>query len=69
MSIAVTSGVVYQLHRQVFPLLDMASGDNINVVNHPTTPNVAITNLNVLTDDADGAMVADAVKFVYKGSS
>jgi hypothetical protein len=52
--VAVTSGVVYQLHRQTFPALDMSSGDDIHIVNHPTDPFITVTNLNTQTVDTNG---------------
>jgi hypothetical protein len=55
--VAVTGGYTYQLHKQSFPALDMATGDDIHVVNHPTTPYVTTTNLNTqLTDASGGAL-------------
>lgn len=51
------AGMVYQLHLQSFPALDMATGDDIHVVNDSVAPYKTITNLNSeLTDAAGGAL-------------
>ena len=50
----VTGGYAYQLHKQPFPALNMATGDDIHVVNHPTTPYVTTANLNTQLTDASG---------------
>lgn len=47
-----TSGEVYQLHKYTFPAMDTEVSDDIHVVNHFTTPYVAITNLNTQVADA-----------------
>lgn len=52
--IAVTSGVVYELHRQIFLAKDMATGDHIHVVNNFTTPYIDISNLNTQLSDSQG---------------
>ena len=44
-TIANTSWVVYQLHDQVFPALDMASWDTLHIVNDSTTAFKEVTNL------------------------
>ncbi len=49
-----TSGHVWQMHKQTFPIQDMVAGGNIHVVNDPTTPYRLTTNLNDLTVDSDG---------------
>ncbi|GAJ08425.1 unnamed protein product, partial [marine sediment metagenome] len=49
-----TSGVVYQMHRQTFPALDMETGDDIHVVNDDTEAYVTVTNLADITTDASG---------------
>lgn len=54
----VTGGFTFQLHKQSFPALDMATGDDIHVVNHPTTPYVTTTNLNTQLTDASGGSLA-----------
>jgi hypothetical protein len=50
-----TSGNVYQLHLQTFPVQDMSIGDDIHVVNDPTTPYRTTTNLNDITEFSDGS--------------
>lgn len=52
--VAVTAGVVFQLHRQSFAALNLATGDHLHVVNHNTTPYLATTNLNTLLADSNG---------------
>lgn len=51
----VTSGKVYQLHKQTFPSQDMTTGDGVHVVNDPTTPYRSTTNLNDITVYSDGS--------------
>jgi hypothetical protein len=51
--LSVTAGYVYQLHRQAFSSQDMSSGDDIHVVNHPTSPYDTITDLNTQLVDAN----------------
>lgn len=53
-TIDVTSGKVWQLHKQTFPQLQMSVSDDIHIVNHPSTPYVTVTNLNGQTSDANG---------------
>jgi hypothetical protein len=50
----VTSGQVYQMHKQTFPALSMSTGADIHVVNDPVTPFRSTTNLNDITVDALG---------------
>jgi hypothetical protein len=50
----VTSGQVYQLHKQTFPAISMSTGGDIHVVNDPVTPFRSTTNLNDITVDALG---------------
>jgi len=50
-----TSGNVYQLHIQTFPVHDMASGDDIHVVNDPDVAYRTTTNLNDITEFSDGS--------------
>jgi hypothetical protein len=52
--VAVTSGVVYQMHRQTFPAIDMQAGGDIHVVNNFADPYVTVTNLNGQTSDSLG---------------
>lgn len=49
-----TSGTVQQLYDHTFPAFDTETGDNIFVVNDPTTPYNSITNLNVISVDSNG---------------
>jgi hypothetical protein len=49
-----TSGKVYQMHLQTFPAQDMSTGDDIHVVNDPTTPYRTTDNLNDISVDSDG---------------
>jgi len=50
-----TAGVVFQLHTQSFPALDMdAASDPLYVVNEPGTAYNQITNINTLTQDSAG---------------
>ena len=51
-TVAVTSGSVYQLHKQAYPALDMATGEDIHIVNHPITPYVGVLDLNTQLVDA-----------------
>ncbi len=52
--VAVTSGVISQLHRHTFPAFDTSATDIIHVPNHFTTPFLTTSNLNVLLNDALG---------------
>lgn len=55
--VAISAGVVFQMHRHAVAATDMGSGDKALVVNHNTTPYTAITDLNTqLTDSAGGSM-------------
>lgn len=51
-TLAVSSGVVYQLHRQTFSAI--ADPAEINILNHSTTPHVEITDLASITEISDG---------------
>jgi len=53
--IATTAGKVFQMHKQIFPAQDMSTGDYIHVVNDPTTPYRATSNLNDITEYSDGS--------------
>lgn len=50
-----TAGSVWQLHLHDFPALDMSTGDDIHVVNDPTTAYRTTTNLNDITEFSDGS--------------
>jgi len=52
--LAVTSGAVYQMHKNQFPALDMSTGDHVHVVNDSVSPYKQVTNLNQLDLDAQG---------------
>lgn len=49
-----TGGIVFQLHEHNFPALDMATGNHLHVVNHPTVPFEDTVNLNTQILDALG---------------
>lgn len=53
-NIAVTSGHVWQAHRQTFPALDTAVSDDMHIVNHNTTPYLTVSDLNGQYIDAEG---------------
>lgn len=53
--LSVTEGKVYQMHLQIFPSLDMASGDDVHVWNDPVLPYRTTTNLNDITVYSDGS--------------
>ena len=55
--VSTTSGKVWQMHEQTFPAQDMSSGDDIHVVNDPTTPYRTTDNLNDLTVDSEGGSI------------
>jgi hypothetical protein len=48
-------GKVYQMHAQTFEAQDMATGDDIHVVNDPITAYRTTTNLNDITQYSDGS--------------
>ena len=50
-----TSGQVWQMHKQTFVASDMATGGDIHVVNDPTTPYKAVTNLNDYDEYSTGS--------------
>ncbi len=53
--IATTAGEVYQMHRQTFVAQNMSTGDDIHVVNDPTTPYRTTSNLNDVTAYSTGS--------------
>lgn len=66
--IAVTSGVVYQLHRHTFPALDMQTGDDIHIVNDSVSPYDTVTNLNTqILDSVGGSLSNKHFSFVVWG--
>ena len=65
--VSITSGEVYQLHKQDFPAMSMPT-DLINVVNNPISPYIAVDNLNGQTLDANGDPLANfSFSFVVWG--
>lgn len=66
-----TSGIVYQLHKQQFPTLDIAT-DGIYIANHPTTPYLKITDLGDVearqTTTGDAIINNDRFSYVIWGS-
>jgi len=52
--VSTTSGVIYQMHKHIFPAFDTETGDSLKVVNHSTTPFQSITNINTQILDANG---------------
>ena len=66
--IAVSAGVVKQLHDQNFPASDMALGDSVHIINDPTAPYKKLTNLNAQTTDSlGGALANSSFKIVVWG--
>jgi hypothetical protein len=66
--VAVTGGMVWQMHLQTFPAQDMQTGDDIHVVNDFTTPYTTITNLNTeLTDAENASLSGRSFSFVVWG--
>lgn len=53
-TVAVTGGKVYQLHIHDFSAMNTNTGDHVHAPNHNTTPYLEVSNLNVLTSDANG---------------
>ena len=50
-----TAGTALQLHSHDFPAFDTATGDDIHIVNHPTTPYLTVTDFEtILVDSAGG---------------
>lgn len=65
---SVTSGFVYQIHKQSYPALDMETGDDLHVLNDFTAPNKTITNINGEILDALGNALSNrAFSFVFGG--
>lgn len=61
-----TAGIVYQLHQQTFPALNVLT-DGIYIANHPTTPYIKITDLASATAriTATGTPIANGDRFSY----
>lgn len=55
-----TGGTALQLHVNTFPSVDTETGDDIHVVNDPTTPYKSITNLNItnISQDSTGGSLS-----------
>lgn len=51
---AMTAGTALQLHVNSFTALDMQAGDHVYIVNDPATAYRKATNLNTITEDANG---------------
>jgi len=54
LDIAVTAGVVRQLHPQNTNAMNTGTGDHVLVINDPTTPYVNYADLNLIIQDAAG---------------
>jgi hypothetical protein len=66
--VAITSGIVYQLHRQSMPAIDLQAGGDIHVVNNFTTKYLTVTNLNGQILDANGTALSNrSFSFVMWG--
>lgn len=59
--VATTSGVVLQLHDHTFPASDTSTGDDIHIVNEPTTPYTKMIGLvrATLTQDSNGVSLSN----------
>lgn len=57
-NIAVTAGVVFQMHPHATPVVDTAAGDHVHVVNDSIAAYDPITDLNDLLLDSTGASMA-----------
>jgi hypothetical protein len=55
-----TTGHVYQLHRQTFPVFNTLSGDTIHIVNDSIEPYRAVSNLNGENLNANGDTLGNA---------
>jgi len=68
-TVAVTEGKIYQLHRQTFPAADMAVSSDIHVVNNLANPYVAVTDLNTqILDALGGSLTNRSFSFVVWGA-
>jgi hypothetical protein len=61
--ISTTAGKVFQLHRQIFPALDMETGDDIHIVNDFTVPYKTLTDLSDQTTLSDGSAIPNSKYF------
>ena len=57
--VTVTQGIISQLHDQLFPAVDMSSGDDIHIINDPISPYRRTSNLNTITTDAIGGSLGN----------
>ncbi len=66
--VAVTAGVVSQLHEQTFPAIDMETGGDIHIVNDSVDPYDTVMNLNGQILDANGDALSNrSFSFVVWG--
>lgn len=66
--IATTSGIVYQMHKHVYPAFDTAIASSIYVVNSNTVLNRKVSNLTVeLEDSLGGSLVGRYYSLVFWG--
>ena len=65
--VAVTAGVVYQMHRHATSATDTATGDKVLVVNQNGAAYDDVTDLETLTNDSTGAAVAKYFNWVIWG--
>ena len=54
-----TSGIVYQLHKQIYGAKDTSASDIIHIVNHPTSAYTDTQNLNTQLSDSQGVSLVD----------
>lgn len=65
--VAVTSGVIYQMHKHATPALDTDTGDVVLVVNQNGANYDDVTDLETLTNDSTGAAVKKYFNWVIWG--
>jgi len=58
-TVQVGSGVIYQMHTHNYGAKDTSAGDDIHVVNHPTTAYSASANLYNIDTDASGGTLTN----------
>lgn len=56
--VAVTAGIVFQMHPHATPVIDTGAGDHVHVINDSVTPYNPVTDLNVLLLDSTGASMS-----------
>lgn len=64
---AVTAGIIYQMHQHATPALDTAAGDEILVINQNGAAWDPVTDLELLTNDANGVAVKKYFNWVIGG--